>query len=301
MLKLLTWLLLHLIAIIVLVVLAYKDAYKSHKRAAIYALIAYLLFAVVGSVHILMMRGSTAGIGFLFLPLYALVPAAAGYLFGKFHALFREQRQTQQPATKNVAGMTASAVLLLTIFGWQLVEIQQTAATNEARDLQQAQRKAVIDSNRGTLQQTLAMHPGGEAEKLVEIADGTDDDTLLIPVAESQYAPEDLLDRLAKLNNPGLGITVIRNPNTSPETLEWLFHYSRYPAYYYSDLSRNRKTPEPILRELYELRHVNGGIAWSLAGNESTPIDILQKLVDEPDENVQRHLLNNPSYTQNQF
>jgi len=51
------------------------------RKTAIYGLVAYDLFFVVGSLVILTDDGSTAGVGFIFLPAISLVPGAIAFLF----------------------------------------------------------------------------------------------------------------------------------------------------------------------------------------------------------------------------
>jgi len=51
------------------------------RKTAIYGLVAYDISFVVGSLVILTDDGSTAGVGFIFLPAISLVPGAIAFLF----------------------------------------------------------------------------------------------------------------------------------------------------------------------------------------------------------------------------
>ena len=50
------------------------------RKTAIYGLVAYDLFFVVGSLVILTDDGSTAGVGFIFLPVISLVPGVIAFV-----------------------------------------------------------------------------------------------------------------------------------------------------------------------------------------------------------------------------
>jgi hypothetical protein len=55
------------------------------RKTAIYGLVAYDFFFIVGSLVILTDDGSTAGVGFIFLPVISLVP---GVIACVFHCIF---------------------------------------------------------------------------------------------------------------------------------------------------------------------------------------------------------------------
>lgn len=292
-----TWWSIPFVFLVVLIFQARKKSETTRQRSAVYALGVYLLFTIIGTLHIFSMRSSTAGIGLLFLPLISLVPAGIAYIFGYFHGRHKVHKLLAAPTSQYSAGMAICALLLIGTFGWQFSEILETATKNMERDITQTRRNTDIKENSQRVRWILSRNKGKEAEKLIELADQTTDDTMLMAIAGSRYAPKDLLDNLSRLNNVGITLNVIRNDNTGPDTLNWIFYKGQNPTFYYSDLARNKNTPEPILRTLYEKRHVNGGIPWSLASNESTPIDLLKKLANEKNKNVHQHLEKNKAYT----
>ena len=51
------------------------------RKTAIYGLVAYDFFIVLGSLVILSNDGSTAGVGFIFLPAIALIPSVIAFIF----------------------------------------------------------------------------------------------------------------------------------------------------------------------------------------------------------------------------
>ena len=298
MIVLLAWWSIPLVFLIVVISQARNKSDKIRQRSAAYALGVYLIFTIIGTLHIFSIRSSTAGIGLLFLPLYALGPAGVAYALGYFHGRHKEQKLLGISTARFSVGVGLCTLLLAGAFGWQFSEIRETTAKNTANDIKKARRNTDIKENKERARWMLADNKGKEAEKLNELASETTDDTMLLAIAGSQYAQEDLLDRLSRLNKLVVTLNVVRNKNTAPKTLQWIYHKANKSTYFYSDLARNSKTPAIILRDIYEKRHSNGGIAWSLASNESTPIDVLKKLANERDENVHRHLKKNKAYTQ---
>jgi hypothetical protein len=298
MIVLLIWWSVPLVFLIVLLSQARNKSNKIRQRSAAYALSVYIIFTIIGTLHIFSIRSSTAGIGLLFLPLYALVPAGVAYVLGYFHGRHKEQKLLGQSTARFSLGVGLCTLMLTGVFGWQYSEIRETTAKNTANDIKKARRNADIRNNKERVRWMLADNKGKEAEKLNELASETTDDTMLLAIAGSRYAQEDLLDRLSRLDNLVVTLSVVRNKNTAPKTLQWIYQNASESTYFYSDLARNSKTPEIILREIYGKRHTNGGIAWSLASNESTPIDVLKKLANERDENVHRHLKKNKAYIQ---
>jgi len=287
-----------LIFLIVLLSQARNKSNNIRQRSASYALGVYFIFTIIGTLHIFSIRSSTAGIGLLFLPLYALVPASIAYVLGYFHGRHKEQKLLGLSTARYSMGVGLCTLMLTGVFGWQYSEIQETTAKNTANDIKKARRSADIRNNKERVRRMLADNKGKEAEKLDELASETTDDTMLLAIAGSRYAQDDLLDRLSRLDKLVVTLNVVRNKNTAPKTLQWIYRNASESTYFYSDLARNSKTPEIILREIYGKRHSNGGIAWSLASNESTPIDVLNKLANERDENVHRHLKKNKAYIQ---
>ncbi len=138
-------------------------------------------------------------------------------------------------------------------------------------------------------------------------------------IAQNPATSAELLDRVAKLNDPSLqnamgslfpvlgdnrkGLAVMRlvvkNPNVSASTIEYLANTSQ-TDYVLGDIAGNPKTSIETLRRLEAKR--NYLIDWGLAQNQKTPPDVFSKLLEREKYFTQRTtlemLLRNPSPSQ---
>lgn len=266
------------------------------RRAGLYGLLAFSLFLLLGTYSILQSRSSTAGIGFIFLPIMALVPGLIGIALGKAHRTYLQARQAQPPAGSR-RNMIMLGVLLLLPFVWQVYATLDTVSRNKARDVESARQTAAIKENTQVLASLLSVSPGKESDILNQKAAQTTDRVMLIPIAASHFASAELLETLSRSTDFGVVLSVVRNKNTASKTLEWVYKNHRYPPYFYMDLSGNPNTPDAILHELYGKRAENSGIAMRLASNPSLPNNILTKLMLERDKYVLRNILDRPQLT----
>lgn len=266
------------------------------RRAGLYGLLAFSLFLLLGTYSILQSRSSTAGLGFIFLPMIALVPGLLGLALGKAHRSYLRARQAQPPAGSR-RNMIMLGVLLLLPFVWQVYATLETLSTNKTRDMESARQSAAIKENTQELASLLSASPGKESDILSQKAAQTTDRVMLIPIAASPFASADLLETLSRSTDFGVVLTVVRNKNTASKTLEWVYKNHRYPPYFYMSLSGNPNTPDAILYELYGKRAENSGITLSLASNPRLPYDILTKLTLEQDKYVLRNILDRSQLT----
>ena len=266
------------------------------RRAGLYGLVAFSLFLLLGTYSILQSRSSTAGIGFIFLPIIALVPGLIGVALGKAHRTFLQARQAQPPSGSR-RNMIMLGVVLLLPFVWQVYATLDTMSRNNARDAESAHQTAAIKENTQELARLLSASPGKESDILSQTAAQTTDRTMLISIAASPFASADLLETLSRSTDFGVVLSVVRNKNTASKTLEWVYKNHHYPPYFYMDLSGNPNTPAAILHELYGKRGENNGITMSLASNPRLPNDILTKLSLEQDKYVLRNILDRPQLT----
>ncbi len=267
------------------------------RRAGLYGLSAFVSFLLLGAYSILQSRSSTAGIGFLFLPIMALVPGGLGFLLGKIHTDYLERRREDSPAWMHRIAMIVLSVLIAAPFIWQAKALNDTVAKNKARDIEHARQSEIIKKNYKELAALLAQNPGREAEVLRQKMRAAKDRTELLPIADNRFATPEMLEELSRSNVLGVVLTVVRNRNTSVNTLERVYKTHTYPFYFYVALSANPKTPDYILRELYENRHKNGGIALRMAKNPKLPKDLMDRLTDEPNKYVLRNILDRPDTT----
>jgi hypothetical protein len=253
---------------------------SSWRRVGAYGLLAYFVSFAIGTLGILESRGSTSGIGFLFLPTIALGPGLLGALLG----IFQQRRLRLKPHLGrrriHEIGMTLSALAIAAILGFQTLQWYETGKLNQARDRETERQRQAIRSNSLRIEQLLGAHPGEEARLISREAAGVEDRTLLIPLARSPFAPTDLLDRLSRSPDLGVALTAVRNPNISQEALIRIYREHTYPGYFFSTLADHPRTPPWMLAELYEKRNQNIGIAPALSRNPNTPFEIRKQLHD---------------------
>lgn len=266
-------------------------------RLSLYGILAFGSFLFFGSYSILQSRSSTAGLGFIFLPIIALIPGGIGLILGKIHTEYFRQKQRNKPLAIHRSGLIIFSLLILMPFIWQANVLLNTISKNNLRDIEVARQRVAIENNINKLKKLLSENPGREVDILKEKADETEDRVELIPIAKNEHASSEILNELSRSADIGIVLTVVGNQNTSEKTLEWLYINNTYPAAVYPSLSSNPKTPKKILRELYEKRHQYTLIAWQLARNPELPEDILNKLVNEPRGRVLLHILGRSDIT----
>jgi hypothetical protein len=234
-------------------------------------------------------RGSTAGIGFLFLP-------GAGALSGALATVFARLRLDPRPAVRAVAWL-----LLLASAGVAAsygVGGAREQVKNRDRDRQAEESRRLINQNRLTIAQLVRNNEGHEDIALdAEIERHRADRTFLIPALESPFVSGDRLDALSANDDLGVVLMVARNPNTRSDTLERIYRTSSYPPYFFQALGGHKNTPVAILRHLADQPAPMSSemIDRALAQNPSAPRDILDRLAGRGDVYTLRYLLGNPA------
>jgi hypothetical protein len=104
------------------------------------------------------------------------------------------------------------------------------------------------------------------------------------------------LDTVAYAGDLNVTLEAIRNPNARAETLQRVYRTASYPDYFYQALAAHHNTPDSVLRKLHRNPGVISGLDIWLAGNPSTPPDVLTDIAQKTtDRNVVAALLENPS------
>ncbi len=267
------------------------------KRASIYGILAFGFFLLLGGFSILQSRSSTAGIGFIFLPIIALLPGGIGFVLGKIHAEYLYRKQNNKPVTIQKSSLIIFSLLVIAPFIWQVSVLLNTISKNNLRDIEVVRQREAIKNNIRKLDNLLSESPGREEDILKEKASETEDRTELIPIAKNKHASSEILNKLSRSADFGVVLSVVRNWNTAASTLDWIYKNHTYPPYFYTGLSSNPNTPKKILKELYEKRFQNTGIALQLARNPKLPEDLLNKLINEPRKYVLLSILDRSDIT----
>ena len=253
--------------------------------------VSLLLFAgtaLVGWWDITRSRSSTAGIGFLFLPLIASIAGFCGLAFGRWRQSESRQRVT--------AGWLALAIGVA-IIGITLIEGRKTIAKNQMRDTKQAEFSAEIARDRDQIAAALNANQGRQRAWLDSaIRTRMTDRAFLLAALPNDSVSPAVLDTVASGGDLNVTLEAIRNPNARPETLARVYHTASYPDYFFQTLAAHRNTPPEILREIYTKPRTIGGLDIWFAGNPSTPKDILSNIAGKTtDPNVVNALLENPA------
>ncbi len=261
---------------------------KRDARGILPSLILATLAIATGVWAITQSRSSTAGIGFLFLPGLAALAGLLGLLYGRWRS---------SPETpRKVIGFFAGAAGLFIIIS-NVASGKQTISKNKSRDDQQARYSAAIAQNRSQIDSVLKSNPDHQRAWLDSaIRARLNDRAFLLAALPHDSVSPDVIDTVAY--NPDLGVTLeaLRNPNASARTLERVYRTASYPDYFYQALAAHHNTPDSLLRKLHHNPGVISGLDIWLAGNPSTPKDVLVDIGSKTtDRNVVAALLENPS------
>ena len=235
---------------------------------------------------ILQSRSSTAGIGFLGIPLLGGLAGFLGLAFGRW-------RTESEPTRRIVAWLGLAGALMLVSFN--IAQGAQTRAKNRVRDDKQAEFSAEVGRDRDSITAALKQNPGRERTWLDSSirARMTDRAFLLAALPNDSISPA-LLDTLANSDDLGIALEAVRNPGTTGETLARVYRTKTYPDYFFQALAAHHDTPPDVLRELYHRPRTITGLDIWFAGNPSTPKEILSEIArTTSDRSVANALLNN--------
>jgi hypothetical protein len=232
---------------------------------------------------------STAAIGFLFVPFYAVVPGLLGFALGCSTAYVVRWRRA--PGRRPGAAALVSLVVLVLMLGGGGLLLVENGRRMRAVEIVLAMDTAGLAAyfERGALRR---------------------DKFVLGAIAQNTAADASLLDEIARLEDPSLhrkmgslfpvlggnqrGLAVMRllarHENVSTQTLVRLARSS--DAYVLSDVAGNSKTPVEVLRSL----HARGGylVEWGLARNPRTPSDVLHDLAARENQYTRGTVAGNP-------
>jgi hypothetical protein len=233
-------------------------------------------------------RSSTAGIGFLGLP---LVSALAGFL-GLAFARYR-----YSPQSSHRLGAWAALAGALLLVSYSVTQGEQTKSKNRVRDAEWAAQSAEIARDRKMIIAALKENPGSERAWLdSSIRTRMNDRAFLLAALPNDSVPEQLLDTLANSPDLGIALEAVRNPSTRPETLERVYRTKSYPDYFFQGLAAHHHTPPNVLLELYRRPRTITGLDIWFAGNPAMPKEALDEIArTTSDKYVEGALLENPS------
>ncbi len=273
--------------------------------ATILGVIAAIVIFLLGTKAILNSASSTAAIGFIILPFYAVIVlvifAFIGFWVGVIAQGVLDRNFRYKPRFFLGIIIIIPVMFYFASYGSELFityrEVNRITHMN-TQELNQAYLSRPQHSLYGYdiyILAAIAQNPNTGSDLLNNIAH-LDDPRL------NDRLGSMLMD-LTKKNRKGLAVMrlVVHNPNVSLDTLVYLTNSNNYNVL--GDLASNPKLPVNELRKLYERARTSGEgylIDWDLAYNPNTPQDILRELAKKikPDaafDPIDSALKNNPS------
>jgi hypothetical protein len=227
----------------------------------------YWLFMAAGTYHILISRGSTAGIGFLFIPVYSLLPALVGAVGVAF---------ARQPAIgyKILGGLILTAWIPMA--GLILHGLLETRHKNAERDAQvRAQREAYL----GYQKQLREQPDRYTAQTLLERLETQPDRAFLLAVASWKEAPDAVLEKLVDQDDGGVLLSLLRHPRTPMAAIEKAVRLNERHYFSY-DLAANPQTPKAVLLSLVRDRSRPVPMGRALVQNPNADCDVLRTYLE---------------------
>lgn len=275
------------IGIALVILLGTFLAYRKRYRGLALAVSLCVLTIVIGLWAIFQSRSSTAAIGILFLPFYAVFSGGMAWLYRN---LMRAERKLLHGVGWLCLGLS------LAVPGWLAYSGFDTIARNRSRDAQHQANVAEIEGNRQSIKAALANNPGRETEVIEGlIAEHLNNRHFILPLLESRFVTPSTVDRLANSDDLGIALSALRNPACPPATLARIYRMHHYPDYFFQAIASHHNTPPEILTDLARRPATIMGLDRSLASNPASPREILLEIASTTKESfVIQQLLQNP-------
>lgn len=253
---------------------------------------------------------STAAIGYVFVPIGAVLTALPFAFLGMSLGAFiqwRQQKDSTAAYLSLVAGLISISVIGVGASYWlgednhkaRVLEAYVRLQSMDDAALQAFMRNDPMGQDR-ILLGVIAMHPASSTATLAKIASLDRPDlhekygeykpqmmgnrrglAVMRLVARHPNVDVAILTLLAKSPNAYVQETVAGNRLTPPDVIERLYsHRSQSEGYLVSlSVARNPSSPAPILRELV-VESCNEYVLRNLKGNEGAPEDVRQKALE---------------------
>jgi hypothetical protein len=233
-------------------------------------------------------RSSTAGIGFIVIPMFGALGGFLGLAFGRY-------RTSTDVSWRIAAWLALGCALALS--SYNIYGGRQEISKNRGRDITQEAFRAEISRDRDSITASLKANPEHARAWLdSSIRARMTDRAFLLAALPNDSVPPGLLDTLANSTDLGIALEAVRNPSTQPATLERVYRTKSYPDYFFQALAAHHHTPPNVLLELYHRPQTIMGLDIWFAGNPSTPKEILDQISrTATDRSVIAALLENPS------
>ncbi len=229
---------------------------------------ALMLSAAVGAGvlwSIFRSTSSAAAIGILFLPLWMMPGGVIGGVLGLVAYQAARLREQVTPLRVLCALALACVAAYAAVAGWRVGQFYADQRMEDAAVLERRAREELARHDYFLLS-AIARNPHTDARTLLEIARDPDPG---LHMKRSEWINMVDRDSLAVVRK------VIRNPNSNVDALVALSGSTN--DYVLGDLAQDRRTPEPVLRQI-TARSQSYLVHWGLAANANAPPDLLEKL-----------------------
>jgi hypothetical protein len=238
-----------------------------------------LALAALSTKMILSHGSSTAGLGFIFVPLVAAAAAVPVAIWGAAlgHVVEHLRGRAAEPKVvlwvALVAAASLPATLAYEVWNGNALEtaVAETRGMGERR-LEQAFEESRFRRDKYFLG-ALAEHPRAGAQLLDRLA-SLEDPALFEPM----WSLWDVMGQ----NRKGIAVMrlVARHPNTPGATLARLEAHPQAQELI-TEILANPGTPQEVLAKHYGDEHYRA--KWGLARNPNTPREVLERLAKDPD------------------
>jgi hypothetical protein len=233
-------------------------------------------------------RSSTAGIGFIGIPLLGALGGFLGLAFGRWRASAQRSQR---------AGAWLALIGALLLVSFNIAQGAQTRTKNRVNDDRQAAHSAEIARDRELITAALKQNPERQRAYLdSSIRTHMNDRAFLLAALPNDSISPAILDTLASSSDLGIALEAVRNPATTGETLTRVYKTKSYPDYFFQALAAHHHTPPEVLRDLYRRPRTITGLDIWFAANPATPREILDEIARTTSEKpVAAAMLENPA------
>lgn len=210
---------------------------------------------------LLQSKSSTAGIGIIFIPVVAGLPAVLAFYAQK---------------TQNKFYKVALVISIFLVLGKVYQMMLEQKKYNEKVALEAKQSEKRFEDSKHEIAILISKNIGNEVNVLNELFDKKPNREMTMAILSSKYCPPEKWLEYAASEDMGFALVIAQNNDATKEALELIYKKQKYPDFFISSLARNPNTSPELLRELYNQRHKNNLIEINLYNNPNTPEEIRQ-------------------------
>jgi hypothetical protein len=214
-------------------------AWRGHARSAATSLILAVVVAAAGAWSISVSRSSTAGIGFLFLPMLASIAGLCALAF------VLSRRTTSIPM--RTAGWLALAAYVGALAA-PATGARRTVALNSQRDSSYAEQTRAIERHRAEIEAAMPAKNPDSTRVDQMVREHPNDRAFVIGALETHLVSAAMLDTLSRSSDDGIVMEAVRQVNALPATVARV--YTSNPDYFAAAVAAHAHAPPEVLNDL---------------------------------------------------